>query len=807
MSTDTKAVDSYLLMLIQKFVPNFSHDLVSRCVRILSSSMSPSVTEGDEFHMISVIKRALQSKGKASLAVSFEEKANKLQRIGLSNLWSPLYLLHRLREGKPKMTFHIPNSKLIKNSNLKENIPNQQPKQGQDTQNAQISRNKASKKVAPYQISKNTSFEMSEQIILRDIIFALQGIDGEFIKYNIDSQGYVVDQKIGVPSSTRILIRTICESGWLFRRLTDFFKRCESKDMSGLVRQRLCSALQQEASEYYRLIAMLRNQVHYKIGNEMPNESTLTLRRLYVWMQEPSQRLRLMVTLAESTEPFQGGGLASAIQTQIQHGDPFVNSFVKKQLSAVSVPIFEMIKNWITEGTLNDPYNEFFVESNPKLSDDHLWREKYTICEQMIPSFIDREVAQKILLIGKSINFIRRCCGDVAWEIEDQVSNDLNSSVASNAFKYGNWTDLQKFVEKQYTIVNDHLASTMIKKFHLLDHIGGLMRYMMLGQGDFIQCLMDLLSPILHKSSSRIYRHTLVSVLEMAIRSSNAQYEEKYILKRLDIKLCEPSSRDTGWDVFCLDYHIPSPVNVVITENSMKCYMRVFNFLFKIKRIQYTLDKTWQNHSSDYHTVKNVPKVPAMLHKCHLLQNEMVHFVNNIHLYIMLEVLQSSWKSISKKMQKATDLDSMISAHDKYLRNIVKNCLLEKESMKIRVILERIFDIIYSFCGIEKRLYKIAMEEVVRIQAQKRRIEESERKGTWCEDLEDEEVSSIRLVAQFTPPLKELAEVSDQYKRLVGEFLSTIKNEYQRFESLQLLALRLDFNKFYTKSLMQESEK
>ena len=60
-----------------------------------------------------------------------------------------------------------------------------------------------------------------------------------------------------------------------------------------------------------------------------------------------------------------------------------------------------------------------------------------------------------------------------------------------------------------------------------------------------------------------MYPHNLSSLLETAVTSSNAQYEEPDILERLDVRLLESSLGDTGWDVFSLDYHVDGPIGTV----------------------------------------------------------------------------------------------------------------------------------------------------------------------------------------------------------------------------------------------------
>ena len=46
--------------------------------------------------------------------------------------------------------------------------------------------------------------------------------------------------------------------------------------------------------------------------------------------------------------------------------------------------------------------------------------------------------------------------------------------------------------------------------------------------------------------------------------------------------------------------------------------------------------------------MQTVPGVPAMLHNCQVLQNEMVHFVTNLQHYIMFEVRSGSQFAMDK---------------------------------------------------------------------------------------------------------------------------------------------------------------
>lgn len=43
------------------------------------------------------------------------------------------------------------------------------------------------------------------------------------------------------------------------------------------------------------------------------------------------------------------------------HGDPFVIGFAERMLVHVTRPFYDMLRQWIYDGELSDPYHEFFV--------------------------------------------------------------------------------------------------------------------------------------------------------------------------------------------------------------------------------------------------------------------------------------------------------------------------------------------------------------------------------------------------------------------------------------------------------------
>ena len=71
----------------------------------------------------------------------------------------------------------------------------------------------------------------------------------------------------------------------------------------------------------------------------------------------------------------------------------------------------------------------------------------------------------------------------------------------------------------------------------------------------------------------------------------------------------------------------------------------MFTFLWKLKRVEHTLTSTWRKHGTAAHALRLV-RADRSMHGCHLLRNEMIHFVYNLQYYLMFEVLECSWQQL-----------------------------------------------------------------------------------------------------------------------------------------------------------------
>ena len=67
--------------------------------------------------------------------------------------------------------------------------------------------------------------ELSEQALIRDVVYTFQGIDGTYVRWSERARGYVVAPDIGVPANVRSMVGRLCELGYLFRKVTKFIQQ------------------------------------------------------------------------------------------------------------------------------------------------------------------------------------------------------------------------------------------------------------------------------------------------------------------------------------------------------------------------------------------------------------------------------------------------------------------------------------------------------------------------------------------------------------------------------------------------------
>ncbi|CAH8481257.1 unnamed protein product [Schistosoma turkestanicum] len=693
---------------------------------------------------------------------------------------------------------------------------------------------------------------VSEADLLRELVFVLNGVGGNLIKYNHILDSFRLVSTANVPVGRQDSIHRIAECGWLHNQIKQFVNRARNDRSSGIIVQSFASGLHEHLTEYYRLVATLESQLNQdkhdfpgdhasqsdqgtdygrsleNMTSTIPggvggldihvdrtgdNQSTtsslssvqpLTLTRLVLWTQEPRLRLRFLASLCDVCRGLKGGALASEVFAHTLHGDPEVSLIMRHLMSNIASSLLHFISQWIYDGHLDDPYQEFFVESDMSVKMDRLWYDKYNLRHNMIPRFITSSQANKILVTGKSINFLIHVCGEKQGIKNRESIRYTRLKKVESMFEQDLDQSFDQMISTVYKQTSQHLLETLIGRYHFLDHLRATRQFLLLGQGDFIQHLMDLLDSNLNKPCSQILLSRLSGILETAIRDTNAQYEQPEILQRLDVRLLDISTgQDTGWDIFSLDYHVDGPLATIFTDNCRFMYLFSFNFLWRAKRMEFTLSNLWKQQLCATRLGYDLQiDLALVLHLLQLFGAEIRHFIQQIQYYINFEVLECAWENLVKQVHSAEDLGDVIKAHQAFLSNVFTRCLLDAESRQLLGQLRAIFNSILDYAQLHQDFNTTAMHENGIREKYASDVQRAEKTGHWGTNRLREEQELTRRKEFVDHKLSHLqARIRIQaaaYRTNLIKFIDMLSNHTDC--SLRLLAEHINFNGHYCTS-------
>jgi gamma-tubulin complex component 3 len=684
-------------------------------------------------------------------------------------------------------------------------------------------------------LADKTTMGPSETELLRDLPFTLQGLSSSKLVF---PSATTLKLPANLPVPIVGLLHTLAEPAILYKGLTDFVEFSEGD----LIGQSFRSALGKELRAYLGFVATLEGHIRRALtqlsegpSHQGVSKAGVTLKRCVIWTRDATMGLRLMSLMVEQSKNLKGGQLISLIHSfSLNHGDPYVMAFAERLLSDVTRPFYDMLRQWVYDGELSDPFGEFFVSEQNEdemmdLNGDQgkggatsVWEDKYKLNDKMVPTIVADDFARRVFLIGKTLNFIRYGCGDANWV-------DTYSKEASKELHYGDTANLETSIGDAYKTTMARLIELMGNKFKLFDHLQALKSYMLLGAGDFIAVLMESLASNLDRPANTQYRHTLTAQLEHAVRNSNAQYDTADVLRRLDSRMLELSHGEIGWDVFTLEYKIDAPVDVIVTPYGSKQYLKVFNFLWRVKRVEFALGSTWRRCMTGARGVLGTvdDKFGKDWKKARCAMAEMVHFVNQLQHYILFEVIESSWIDLQKALKKPeSTLDDMIDAHAKYLNNITRKGLLGSQSIDFTGQLHELLKTMLSYKDVVDSLYSFSVAEFTRRQEAAAKIETRTAAGRWGLSERDSSRTSTPdpfaasrgasrqdFESSFAPPLlrvgdggsgeddvlsalrKRLAHLAEDFQAriclLLGDLVHSPDGE------LKMLAVNINFNDVY----------
>jgi hypothetical protein len=349
-------------------------------------------------------------------------------------------------------------------------------------------------------------------------------------------------------------------------------------------------------------------------------------------------------------------------------GSDVVESLRSCLLSCVS-PIVDMAHSWISNGSIHDPWDEFFVRVNPKTEDAD-------IVLSRVPTFLHSTVRDVIFDCGRSIRIMRMFssafCPPPAPTRQLIFSNDqtlLERTVDDLACQVAHHRDT---LSAQLLVMMEH-------RCELLVHFATLRAVFFMEQGDlareFSSRVFDI-STSVHRSAVTAFfveavdtcgylRRAFLDNFSLTCGSSSSIGNEFSRGSSVSVSTDVLLSAFDVIDSLQLTYTSQYPLSEMLSADVMVDYHAVFRFLLRIEHAKHlVVDRARSNRST------------SVTHSDSIFRFMFLHFIDALRNYVFADVIASSWPAFVRSFFEVKNLQDLDQRHVDYLKNICRQCLL-----------------------------------------------------------------------------------------------------------------------------------
>lgn len=581
-----------------------------------------------------------------------------------------------------------------------------------------------------------------ERLLVDEIITSMMGLEGDMIRIiKSPKLSFVLERNIHLTPSLRNLCDFILPLSTSFIRIRRFLKDHVPGYEFGRVLQALCQAIDEMLQEYLRDIVAISHEYR---NSHLVGEIGLTLNNLFVKVQQPRHQLSIVERVILEAKTKKGGCLLNALRElkmRMFVGDSQAQGILQHLLDRSSVPYMEILSAWLERGILADPCKEFMIQRSDQATfessyNGDSWEGLFIIvAENVLDGVLSPPTLRdKVLATGKYLNAVHFCeTGAFVGH-----SAPVDEQTCTENFVYNmDQVSLALSVDRLYQSASKDLLRRILCDYNLQGTLRTMKNYFLLDQGDFLLNFLDDAETELSKDSSEVSRGRIQHWFNMALQamentaedssSISTMFDPLHALQPLSASLIrcdfaansliaeldalhslsggvekvEPKTPSkypygtvnglTGTMTFMLGFRVVEfPSCLFISERNLLKYQQLFRHLFFAKNVERRLVGIW----SDHQTMKVLQDLHGPLRRTYCLRQKMLHFMQNLMYYMMLEVIEPNWRELMKKIgeqhQRAIDIgntsashtvDSLIDLHNSFLDQSSEQCLLSNRAV------------------------------------------------------------------------------------------------------------------------------
>lgn len=377
-------------------------------------------------------------------------------------------------------------------------------------------------------------------VLVEEVLGALLGLEGKFVKY-VNHEFILVCRDLD--SNVECLVNKMLPTATHFVAVNTFVSTHLVEFEHGRVSHALCGAIDMLLQEYMDFVT--------RMDDCFRTEESISLSRLWGNLQSCVRNISILSAIVEASRSLKGGALLNTLEALRQEflGDENARVLFSVLLDKASLPYMEMLRGWLQDGNLKDPFSEFMIEESGRMKRQDFcynigdgsvdqWSQWYCLREEHVLNIMkscddsgdsnrnhqepSKNLALKVLTTGKYWNAIILCAhrntkaaqipkSDKAAKAENQLS------VLSYAMSAA---ELSRCVDREYEIASKTFLNIFMRDYRTLDVLAFMKRYFLLDQGDFFVHFLDMAEEELLQEMGDVSRGRVQNWMASSIQMS-----------------------------------------------------------------------------------------------------------------------------------------------------------------------------------------------------------------------------------------------------------------------------------------------
>lgn len=396
-----------------------------------------------------------------------------------------------------------------------------------------------------------------------------------------------------------------------------------------------------------------------------------------------------------------GGNVLGLLTTRLStfSGDPAARSILEMLLRESSRPYMVMLNEWLHLGGINDPHSEFLIGERASIKRERLdedytdeyWEKRYYIREKEIPPQLEA-VRDKVLLAGKYLNVVRECGGvNISSKIVDTPATFDDPRFLDN-------------VNNAYSFANKELLHLLLTKNSLRSRLRSMKHYFFLDRAEFFLYFLELSDSELRKKHRDVNVGKLQSLLDLVLHQPGSiavadPFKEdvkvkmnsvgltQWLIKVVNVQGMDQDNPDSvvdqyktpaasqastvekskeekkkeeekdiiGFDALELEYKVPFPLSLIISQKTIIRYQLIFRYTLALRHLESQLVGCWSTHTKEKAWIHKSSDKRFELWKRRVwtLRSRMLVFVQQMLFFATAEVMEPNWQKLMKKVDDA----------------------------------------------------------------------------------------------------------------------------------------------------------